>query len=59
MKERLKKIAHQLVELEKALDEGQTQKDTELKMLKLIGSLKLNELMEIDEYIQQEKLLTK
>ena len=59
MKERLKKIAHQIVELEKEIDEGQSQKDTELKMLKLISSLKLNELMEIDEYIQQEKLLTK
>lgn len=58
MKERLKKIAHQLVELEK---KAQNDKDFnyEFAMTKLISNISLADLLEIDEYIQKEKLLTK
>lgn len=58
MKERLKKIAHQLVELEK---KAQNDKDFnyEFAMTKLISNVSLADLLEIDEYIQKEKLLTK
>lgn len=58
MKERLKKIAHQLVELEK---KAQNNKDFnyEFAMTKLISNISLADLLEIDEYIQKEKLLTK
>lgn len=58
MKERLKKIAHQLVELEK---KAQNDKNFnyEFAMTKLISNVSLADLLEIDEYIQKEKLLTK
>lgn len=58
MKERLKKIAHQLVELEK---KAQNDKNFnyEFAMTKLISNISLADLLEIDEYIQKEKLLTK
>ena len=58
MKERLKKIAHQLVELEKKAQNNENF-NYEFAMTKLISNVSLADLLEIDEYIQKEKLLTK
>lgn len=58
MKERLKKIAHQLVELEKKAQNDESF-NYEFAMTKLISNISLADLLEIDEYIQKEKLLTK
>ena len=63
MKERNKKIARQIAELElKMAQKENTNEDTmsiELQMMKLIAGLSIEELLEIDNYIQEEKLLTK
>jgi hypothetical protein len=57
-KQDLKRIAHKIVELEKR---AQTEPNFNYAdaMEKLIWGLKLNDLLEIDYYIQSEKLLTK
>ena len=57
-KETLKEIAHKIVALEKR---AQTEPNFAyaVEMEKLIKGLKLNDLLEIDAYIQSEKLLTK
>lgn len=63
MKERNKKIARQIAELElKMAQKENTNKDTmsiELQMTKLIAGLSIEEILEIDNYIQEEKLLTR
>jgi hypothetical protein len=63
MKERNKKIARQIAELElKMAQKENTNEDTmsiELQMTKLIAGLSIEEILEIDNYIQEEKLLTK
>ena len=58
MKKRLQKIAHQLVELEKKAQNYESF-NYEFAMTKLISNISLADLLEIDEYIQKEKLLTK
>lgn len=63
MKERNKKIARQIAELElKMAQKENTNEDImsiELQMTKLIAGLSIEEILEIDNYIQEEKLLTK
>ena len=63
MKERNKKIARQIAELElKAAQKESTNEDTksiELQMDKLIAGLSIKDILEIDNYIQEEKLLTR
>lgn len=63
MKERNKKIARQIAELElKMAQKENTNEDTmsiELQMTKLIAGLSIEDILEIDNYIQEEKLLTK
>lgn len=63
MKERNKKIARQIAELElKAAQKESTNeniKSIELQIDKLITGLSINDILEIDNYIQEEKLLTR
>lgn len=63
MKERNKKIARQIAELElKMTQKESTNEDTksiELQMDKLIAGLSIKDILEIDNYIQEEKLLTR
>ena len=63
MKERNKKIARQIAELElKMAQKENTNEDImsiELQMTKLIAGLSITDILEIDNYIQEEKLLTK
>ena len=58
MKKQLKKIAHKIVELEK---QAQTTPNFNyaLEMEKLIKELSLKDLLEVDNYIQENNLLTK
>lgn len=63
MKERNKKIARQIAELElEVAQKESTNKDIksiELQIDKLIAGLSINDILEIDNYIQEEKLLTR
>lgn len=63
MKERSKKIARQIAELElKMAQKESTNEDRtsiELQMDKLIAELSIADILEIDNYIQEEKLLTR
>lgn len=63
MKERNKKIARQIAELElKMTQKESTNEDRtsiELQMNKLIAGLSITDILEIDNYIQEEKLLTR
>ena len=63
MKERNKKIARQIAELElKMTQKESTNEDRtsiELQMDKLIAGLSIKDILEIDNYIQEEKLLTR
>ena len=63
MKERNKKIARQIAELElkEAQNESRNEdtKSIELQMDKLIAGLSIKDILEIDNYIQEEKLLTR
>ena len=63
MKERNKKIARQFAELELQLTQkGNTKnkiESIELQMMKLAEGLSIEDMLEIDNYIQEEKLLTK
>lgn len=58
MKKQLKEIAHKIVELEK---QAQTTPNFNyaLEMEKLIKGLSLKDLLEVDNYIQENNLLTK
>ena len=58
MKERLKKIANQIVKLENEI-EGQPDKKYFDEMEKLMFGLSIKDMIEIDNYIQEKKLLTK
>ena len=57
-KENLKRIAHKIVELEKRA-QNEPNFNYAAEMEKLIWGLKIDDLLEIDYYIQSEKLLTK
>lgn len=63
MKERNKKIARQIAELElKVAQKENTNEDIqsiELQIGKLIAGLSIDDIFEIDNYIQEENLLTK
>lgn len=58
MKDNLKKIAHRIVELEKEI-EGQPTKKYWDEMAKLMLDISIKDMIEIDNYIQEKKLLTK
>lgn len=58
MKDNLKKIAHRIVELEKEI-EGQPTKKYFDEMEKLMFGLSIRDMIAIDSYIQEKKLLTK
>ena len=57
MKKRLKNIAEQLVILEKECESAPDQAMS--KMMALTKGLSLTEMLEIDNYIQSKRLLTK
>lgn len=58
MKDNLKKIAHRIVELEKEI-EGQPTKRYWDEMAKLMLDISIKDMIAIDNYIQEKKLLTK
>ena len=53
---KIKEVATQIVLLEKSCQQGDSKKMQELE--ELISKLTLEEMLAIDEYIYQEKLLT-
>jgi hypothetical protein len=62
MKERNKKIARQIADIELQMAQNISTEDMasiELQMTKLIAGLSIEDILEIDNYIQEEKLLTK
>lgn len=58
MKKRLEKIALRIVELEKKAQENKDF-NYEAAMMMEVKNLSLKEMLEIDNYIQSKKLLTK
>ena len=58
MNERLKKIAHKIIDLEKEI-QGQPSKSYFDEMEKLMFGLSIKDMIEIDNYIQKNNLLTK
>ena len=60
MKDNLKKIAHKIVALEKQIqNEGKPGKRYFEEMEKLMFGLSIKDMIEIDNYIQENNLLTK
>lgn len=60
MKDNLKKIAHKIVTLEKEIqNEGEPDKKYFEEMEKLMFGLSIKDMIEIDNYIQENNLLTK
>lgn len=60
MKDNLKKIAHKIVALEKEIQNGgKPGKRYFEEMEKLIFGLSIKDMIEIDNYIQENNLLTK
>ena len=63
MKEKRKKhikiLAEKIVKAEKELLLGNNVQENQAKIEKIMGSLTLDEIFEIDEYIYTKKLLTK
>lgn len=55
---KLKKIATQIIELEKLCQKGDNVPDNMNKMAQLISELSLEEMLAVDDYITKEKLLT-
>lgn len=58
MKKRLENIAYKIVELEKSI-EGKPEKSYFDEMEKLVFGLSIKDILEIDNFIQEKKLLTK
>lgn len=59
MKKELKKIAHKLVQLEKkASNDNRNQNDILDEMMSLTQGLSLQDMIQIDCYIQEKNLLT-
>lgn len=58
-KKKLIKIANEIAELEKKLALGKDVESCEAKMMKLAESLSIDEMMIIDEYIMEKRLLHK
>ena len=58
MNERLKKIALRIVELENEIYDKPDKRYFD-EMEKLVFGLSIKDIIEIDDYIQKEKLLTK
>lgn len=59
MKKRLVQIADRIVELEKEIQQIPNSTRAMVLMEKLTEGLTLTEMLEIDNYIQKKKLLTK
>ena len=55
----MKKISQEIVALEKELQLGKNVKINEQKIENILLSLSFTEVLELDEYIQKENLLTK
>lgn len=58
-KENIKKLAHEIARLEKECQSGHNISETMSKIEQLTMGLSIEEMLEIDEYILTEKLLTK
>lgn len=58
MKDNLKKIAHRIVELEKEIERQPTKRYFD-EMERLMFGLSVKDMIAIDNYIQEKKLLTK
>ena len=56
MKKELQKIAMEIARLEKDFNEGNA-KETEKEIMEIISKLSLEEILEIDNYILEQKLL--
>ena len=56
MKKELQKVAMEIAKLEKDFNEGNA-KETEKEIMKIISKLSLEEILEIDNYILEQKLL--
>jgi hypothetical protein len=56
MKKELQKVAMEIARLEKEFNQGNA-KETEDKINNLISKLSLEEILEIDNYILEQKLL--
>lgn len=54
----MKKISQEIVALEKELQLGKNVKINEQKIENILLSLSFTEVLELDEYIQKENLLT-
>ena len=58
-KKTLKKIATQIAQLERQIEKGNDVAINEQKITEIMMSLSLDEMMEVDDYIFQHKLLNK
>ena len=58
-KENIKKLANEIARLEKECQSGNNISDAMRKIEQLTQGLSIEEMLEIDEYILTEKLLTK
>ena len=58
-KKNIKKLAHQIVRLEKECQSGNNISENMNKIEQLIQGLSLEDMLAIDDYILEKKLLTK
>lgn len=58
-KQNIKAIANSIVTLEKQLQLGEDVKENQKKIEDIISSLSIEDMLLIDDYIMEEKLLTK
>jgi HPt (histidine-containing phosphotransfer) domain-containing protein len=58
-KENIKKLANEIARLEKECQSGNNVSDAMRKIEQLTQGLSIEEMLAIDEYILEEKLLTK
>lgn len=56
---RIKILSSKIVKAEQEIREGKNVKINEDKIKNIMGSLSLEEMLELDEYIHRKKLLTK
>jgi len=60
MKDKIKQIAQQIVELEKKAQQNPNDSGKYMsQMQQLVGNLSVTELLQIDEYIQENEMLNK
>lgn len=58
-KKRIKRLAEEIVQLEKQAHEGKNEQEVMSKIQNITDSLSIEDMLEIDEYIFTKKLLTK